>query len=71
MEDSAINWHHCQGMSLGSYEGEVFGYLCFIFVTCPQKMVIYFDDVHCTWYFRSSCICLKGARVNERERHKN
>ena len=37
MEDSAINWHHCQGMSLGSYEGEVFGYLCYIFVTCSKK----------------------------------
>ena len=28
MEDTAIHWHYCQGMSLGPYEGDgVFGYL--------------------------------------------
>ena len=38
MEDTALHWHHCQGMSLGPYEGDdVFGYLLYIFVTCSKK----------------------------------
>ena len=38
MEDTTIHWHHCQGLSLGPYEGDcVFGYLLYIFVTCSKK----------------------------------
>ena len=38
MEDTAIHWHYCQGMSLGPYEGDgVFGYLLYVFVTCSKK----------------------------------
>ena len=43
MEDTALHWHHCQGMSLGPYEGDgvfgdgVFGYLLYFFVTCSKK----------------------------------
>ena len=42
MEDTTIHWHHCQGLSLGPYEGDcVFGYLLYIFVTCSKKRALY------------------------------
>ena len=42
MEDTAIHWHHCQGMSLGPYEGDlVYLDICYTFLSPAPKRALY------------------------------
>ena len=45
MEDTAIHWHHCQGMSLGPYEVRYLD-ICAIFLSPVPKKALYFEDVN-------------------------
>ena len=52
MEDAAIHWHHRQGMSLGPYEGKVFG-SCY----CQKFQDLFEDVLPIILYLFKRCRC--------------